>query len=55
MSFFAKLSIYVEMNQTTLDHRDQITLIIWHYEPNRAMSPGSCLLELVEELTMPLV
>ena len=38
---FAKFFCYVEMDQTTLDHRDQIALIIRNHEANRATAPGS--------------
>jgi hypothetical protein len=52
---FAKLLISVVLNQLALDHREQITYIIIHYEPHGTMVPRLVALELCEPTPMILV
>jgi hypothetical protein len=55
LSFFAKLLIGVILNQPTLNHGQQVTVLVVDDEPNRAMTPTPAMLELCKPLTMLLV
>ena len=37
-----ELALDVELNQTALDHCNQIAVILWDYESNWAMTPTVC-------------
>jgi len=50
-----ELSLHIVSNQTTLDHRYQVAVILWYDETVRTLTPGSCLNEGMIEPTVRLV
>jgi hypothetical protein len=44
----SELLLNIEINQASLNHSDQVTVVIWDNESHRTLAPGAQLAELCE-------